>query len=101
MRIRELVVLDLTLLIPLAWLLFGITVIWRGRICRCPKCGSKRTRRSWPRMFDHLLPAFIVARRCESCQKRFYNLESANYRRSSAPASMPRPARRPKLARSA
>jgi len=101
MRIREILALALTMLSILSWLLFSIAVILRGPVRRCPKCGAKRIRHSWPRRADLLLPAFIVPRRCESCCTRFYNLESVNYLRRPMLADAPRSVRRPKIARSA
>lgn len=81
MRISEILALTLTVLPILAWMLFNMAVISRGPTRRCPKCDGKRTRPSLSRAMDHLLPAFIAPRRCETCHARFHRLKSVDYRR--------------------
>jgi hypothetical protein len=78
MRIRDILMMALTIPIS-AWLMYGMVVISRGRLLRCPKCGAKRIRRTSRRWVDKLLPAFIAPRRCEVCRKRFHHLKSVNY----------------------
>jgi hypothetical protein len=86
MRIRQILSLALTMLPTLTWLLFSMAVIMRGPLCNCPKCGSKRIRRSRRGIAGRLLPAFFVRRRCELCRTRFFNLESVNYHRATVPS---------------
>jgi hypothetical protein len=97
MRFRQILSLALAMLPTLTWLLFSMAVIMRGPLCSCPKCGSKRIRRTRRRLAGRLVPAFFVRRRCELCRTRFFNLESVNYHRGTAPAR----GRRPELVHSA
>jgi hypothetical protein len=78
MPIRDILLMALAIPIS-AWLMYGMVVISRGTVCRCPKCGAKRVRRTSRRWADRLLPAFITPRRCEVCKKRFHHLKSVNY----------------------
>lgn len=80
MRIGAILALALTVLAILAWMLFTMAVILRGPKRRCPKCDGNRTRASLSRAMDHLLPAFIAPRRCETCNARFHRLQSVDYR---------------------
>ncbi len=80
MRVRYLVALALALplIIQLVWMLVVMMMaLVRGPLSSCPRCMSKRTRRSVPRLSDKLYLAFLLPRRCESCKYRFYSLPSA------------------------
>lgn len=83
------------------WFFFNIAVIFRGCIAACPRCATRRIRRSVPRWYDAALPAFISPRRCESCLHRFYTLASFRYRQRPEIGPPARPLRRPELASSA
>lgn len=72
----------------MCWAGFNVAIMVRGRVSACPRCGARRTRRARARLFDRLTPAYIVARRCESCRKRFYTLaQVADKRRRAELAS--------------
>jgi hypothetical protein len=65
---------------PLAlWIGAVVLALLRGEPARCPKCRSRKIRPSWPRFIDKFLPIFILPRRCESCRRRFYAVQSIDY----------------------
>ncbi|MGD1095660.1 MAG: hypothetical protein ABSB35_27165 [Bryobacteraceae bacterium] len=66
--------------VPLTlWMGVVVLALLRGEATRCPKCRSRRIRRSWPRFKDRFLPLFVLARRCEVCRRRFYAVQSIDY----------------------
>src|SRR5271168_48501 len=65
------------------WVGITIVALIRGPISVCPRCMSKRTRWSRPRLADKIFPAFVLPRRCENCQRRFFSLQSVRYNRRS------------------
>ena len=79
----------------LRWLGVVLMAMRRGRARRCPRCHCDRTRWSMLQLRDKILPAFVMPRRCESCQNRFYAAHSVNYvrraRLKAASASLPAP----------
>jgi hypothetical protein len=84
MRVRYL--LALALAFPVVTLMGRMLVVMimavlRGPVSSCPKCLSKRTRRSMPRRSDKIFAALMAPRRCESCRYRFYSRPSAGYNR--------------------
>lgn len=77
------------------WLMAVTLTLMRGRARRCPRCDSGRTRWSMQTFKDKILPAFVMPRRCESCQTRFYTGHSVNYVRRSRTAGATAPMYRP------
>jgi hypothetical protein len=83
---RALYLLALALALPVIIQVIRMSVVMilalvRGPVSSCPKCLSKRTRRSMSRLSDKLFPALMVPRRCESCKYRFYSRPSAGHTR--------------------
>lgn len=79
------------------WVFALVMALVNGKTERCPKCGSRCTRWSMRRTSDQFLPAFVLPRRCDFCNGRFYVGRSVNYiRRSHARTLEPKPAE-PKL----
>jgi hypothetical protein len=71
-------VLAIPVIVPMVWMfVVMITALVRGPVSHCPKCLSKRTRRSMSRLSDKVFLAFVLPRRCESCKHRFYSRPSA------------------------
>jgi hypothetical protein len=83
MRIRYILALVLVglpaLILLMRWLIAITTGIMRGPVTKCPLCRSERTRWSKLRVLDLLLPSFVMPRRCDACELRFYTAHSVNY----------------------
>jgi hypothetical protein len=92
MRVRYVLVIAAALpaiIYIIRWFAVMIGTLARGPGLSCPKCGSKRTRRSMPRLADMIFPAFVLPRRCENCKVRFFSLASISYpRRARAARSL-------------
>jgi hypothetical protein len=71
----------LGLALVVLWFLAAGTALFRGQVYRCPRCYTRRVRRSLRRVREMFLPGFILAYRCEVCHKRYYTLRSMDYRR--------------------
>ncbi len=84
--------LAIPVIVPMVWISAVLIVAaMRGPISSCPKCLSKRTRRSRMRPSDKLFLELVLPRRCESCKYRFYSRPSAEHthRAKSARATIP------------
>ncbi len=84
MRILYLFVLAATFAVIvhlIRWFIVMVVTLARGPGLDCPACGCRRTHRSMPRIADALFPAFVLPRRCESCRKRYFSLQSVRYTR--------------------
>jgi len=83
MRLRYKAVIFVALLWMLTLLVVCISVTFvavvRGRVSKCPRCGSERIRPALPRAIERFLPQFVLAQRCESCANRFYSGFSVDY----------------------
>ncbi len=83
MRIRYIFALVLVggpaLILLSCWVSALASGIMRGPVTKCPLCRSERTRWSKLRVLDLLLPSFVMPRRCDACEYRFYTAHSVNY----------------------
>jgi hypothetical protein len=79
LHLAELALLATFLAAAMWWCAAVCMGVLRGRARRCPRCDCSRTRWSMVRSPEKFLPAFVMPRRCESCQYRFYAAHSVNY----------------------